>query len=119
MGGPQQGGFGQNRQIGDPQQGSFDQDRQIGGPQQGGFGQDRQLPEIPEDAEGRTSTSDGGNRQSGPMNGQLPLEDPDEAEDMTPPEKPEGENPSLPQNEQDMFRLFQQFLEWLKSNNAA
>ena len=53
------------------------------------------------------------------MNGQLPLEDPDEAEDMTPPEKPEGENPSLPQDEQGMFRLFQQFLEWLKGNNAA
>ena len=105
QGGPQQGGFGQNRQTGDPQQ--------------GGFGQDRQLPEIPEDAEGRTPTSDGGNRQSGPMNGQLPLEDPDEAEDMTPPEKPEGENPSLPQDEQGMFRLFQQFLEWLKENNAA
>ena len=104
---------------GGPQQGGFQQGRQMGGPQQGGFGQDRQLPEIPEDAEGRTSTSDGGNRQSGPMNGQLPLEDPDEAEDMTPPEKPEGENPSLPQNEQDMFRLFQQFLDWLKSNNAA
>ena len=119
QGGPQQGGFQQGRQMGGPQQGGFGQNRQIGDPQQGGFGQDRQLPEIPEDAEGRTSTSDGGNRQSGPMNGQLPLEDPDEAEDMTPPEKPEGENPSLPQNEQDMFRLFQQFLEWLKSNNAA
>ena len=119
IGGPQQGGFGQDRQMGNPQQGGFGQDRQIGGPQQGGFGQDRQLPEIPEDAEGRTSTSDGGNRQSGPMNGQLPLEDPDEAEDMTPPEKPEGENPSLPQDEQGMFRLFQQFLEWLKENNAA
>ena len=119
QGGPQQGGFQQGRQMGGPQQGGFGQNRQTGDPQQGGFGQDRQLPEIPEDAEGRTPTSDGGNRQSGPMNGQLPLEDPDEAEDMTPPEKPEGENPSLPQDEQGMFRLFQQFLEWLKANNAA
>ena len=36
-----------------------------------------------------------------------------------PPEKPEGENPSPPQDEQGMFRLFEQFLEWLKENNAA
>ena len=119
MGNPQQGCFGQDRQMGDPQQGCFDQDRQMGDPQQDGFGQDRQPPELPEDAEGRTPTSDGGNRQSGPMNGQLPPEDADEAEDMTPPEKPEGENQSLPQDEQGMFRLFQQFLEWLKANNAA
>ena len=54
-----------------------------------------------------------------PAAGRQSPEKPDEAEDMTPPEKPEGENPSLPQNEQDMFRLFQQFLDWLKSNNAA
>ena len=119
QGGPQQGGFQQGRQMGGPQQGGFGQNRQTGDPQQGGFGQDRQLPEIPEDAEGRTPTSDGGNRQSGPMNGQLPLEDPDEAEDMTPPEKPEDENQPLPQDEEGMFRLFQQFLEWLKANNAA
>ena len=42
-----------------------------------------------------------------------------EAEDMTPPEKPEDENQPLPQDEEGMFRLFQQFLEWLKANNAA
>ena len=241
MGGPQQGGFqqdwqmsdlqqgnfGQDRQMGGPQQGGFQQGRQMGDPQQGGFGQDRQPLEVPEDDEDTTPPSDGENRQRGPMNGQLPPEgnnpmghggmDPmnqiltavnelededvraniealmqthldameaernaedddaraeaadavaaaqaalnealsaagidigmeapdgqqppekpeggqfpaagrqspektDEAEDMTPPEKPEGENPSLPQNEQDMFRLFQQFLDWLKSNNAA
>ena len=241
MGGPQQGGFqqdwqmsdlqqgnfGQDRQMGGPQQGGFQQGRQMGDPQQGGFGQDRQPLEVPEDDEDTTPPSDGENRQRGPMNGQLPPEgnnpmgpggmDPmnqilsavdelededvraniealmqthldaleaernaedddarakaaeavaatqaalnealsaagidigmeapdgqqppekpeggqfpaagrqspektDEAEDMTPPEKPEGENPSLPQNEQDMFRLFQQFLEWLKGNIAA
>ena len=119
QGGPQMGNFQQDRQMGGPQQGGFDQDRQIGGPQQSGFGQDRQPPEMPEDAEDRTPPSDGENRQREPMKGQLPLEDPNDAEDMTPPEKPEGENPSLPQDEQGMFRLFQQFLEWLKENNAA
>ena len=226
-GDPQLGGFQQNRQMGDPQQGGFGQDRQMGDSQQGGFGQDRQPPEMPEGDEERTAPSDGENRQRGPMNSQQPPErnnpmdpggmDPmnqilsavnelededvraniealmqthldaleaernaedddarakaaeavaatqaalnealsaagidigmeapdgqqppekpeggqfpaagrqspektDEAEDMTPPEKPEGENPSLPQNEQDMFRLFQQFLEWLKGNIAA
>lgn len=119
MGGPQQGGFDQDQQIGGPQQGGFQQDRQMGGSQQGGFGQDHQLPEVPEDAEDRTLPPEGESLQSGPMKGQLPLEGPNDAEDMTPPEKPEGENQSLPQNEQDMFRLFQQFLEWLKENNAA
>ncbi len=133
QGGPQQGGFQQDRQMGDPQQGGFRQDRQmggsqqggfgqnqqIGGPQRGGFGQNRQSPEMPESDKDRTPPPDGGNRQSGLMNGQLTPEDADEAEDMTPPEKSEGENPSLPQDEQGMFRLFQQFLEWLKENNAA
>lgn len=227
MGGPQQGGFQQDRQMGDPQQGGFRQDRQMSDPQQGGFGQNRQIPEMPEDAEDRTLPSDEENRQSRPMNGQQPpegnkpmdpggmdpmnqilsavneLEDedvraniealmqthldameaernaedddaraeaaeavaaaqdalnkalsaagidigmeapdgqqppekpeggqspaasrqpsdkPGENEDMTPPEKPEGENPSPPQDEQGMFRLFEQFLEWLKENNAA
>ena len=119
QGDPLQGCFDEDRQLGVPQQDGFGQVRQMGDPQQGGFGQDRQPPEMPEDAEDRTPPSDGENRQREPMKGQLPLEDPDEAEDMTPPEKPEGENPSLPQNEQDMFRLFQQFLDWLKSNNAA
>ena len=119
QGGPQMGNFQQDRQMGDPQQDSFRQDRQMGDPQQGGFGQNQQSPEIPEGDEGRAAPSDGENRQREPMKGQLPLEDPNDADDMTPPEKPEGENPSLPQNEQDMFRLFQQFLEWLKSNNAA
>ena len=69
-------------------------------------------------------------------NGQQPPELPDD-ENMTPPangqqppEKPEGEdiissvngpaqNASLSENDQGMFRLFQQFLEWLKGNNAA
>ena len=104
---------------GGPQMGNFQQDRQMGDPQRGSFGQDRQPPEMPEDAEDRTPPSDGENRQREPMKGQLPLEDPNDADDMTPPEKPEGENQSLPQDEQGMFRLFQQFLEWLKENNAA
>ena len=69
-------------------------------------------------------------------NGQQPPELPDD-ENMTPPangqqppEKPEGEdiissvngqaqNASLSENDQGMFRLFQQFLEWLKGNSAA
>ena len=119
MGDPQQDGFDRDRQMGKPQQDSFRQDRQMGDPQRGSFGQDRQPPEMPEDAEDRTPPSDGENRQRGPMKGQLPPEDPDEAEDMTPPEKPEDENQSLPQDEEGMFRLFQQFLEWLKANNAA
>ena len=46
---------------------------------------------------------------------QQPPEKPD-GEDMTPPEKPKEE--SLPKDNQGMFRLFQQFLEWLKGNNA-
>ena len=105
--------------MANPQQGSFGQDRQMGNPQQGGFGQNQQSPEIPEGDEGRAAPSDGENSQRGPMKGQLPPEDPDEAEDMTPPEKPEDENQSLPQDEEGMFRLFEQFLEWLKANNAA
>ena len=118
MGGPQQGGFDQDRQIGGPQQSGFGQDRQMGNPQQGGFGQNQQSPEIPEGDEGRAAPSDGENSQRGPMKGQLPPEVSDETEDMTPPEKPEDENQSLPQDEEGMFRLFQQFLEWLKGNNA-
>ena len=119
MGKPQQDSFRQDRQIGGPQQDSFRQDRQMGDPQQGGFGQNQQSPEIPEGDEGRAAPSDGENSQRGPMKGQLPPEDPDETEDMTPPEKPEDENQPLPQDEEGMFRLFQQFLEWLKANNAA
>ena len=119
QGGPQMGNFQQDRQMGDPQQDSFRQDRQMGDPQQGGFGQNQQSPEIPEGDEGRAAPSDGENSQRGPMKGQLPPEDPDETEDMTPPEKPEDENQPLPQDEEGMFRLFQQFLEWLKANNAA
>ena len=67
---------------------------------------------------------------------QQPPEKPD-GEDMTPPEKPEGEAPhangqqppelqdgedmtppEINEDKADMFNLFQQFLEWLKGNNA-
>ena len=67
---------------------------------------------------------------------QQPPEKPD-GEDMTPPEKPEGEAPpangqqppekpdsedmtppDINEDKADMFNLFQQFLEWLKGNNA-
>lgn len=50
-----------------------------------------------------------------PQNTQQPPEKP-EGEDMTRPEK--TQNGALPEDEKDMFRLFQQFLDWLKGNNA-
>ncbi len=101
-----QGGFDQVAQ-----QGGFGQDQQMsGGPQMSGFNQDgpmngKQPPEKPEGDEDRTP----------PADGQQPPENLD-GESMTPPEKPEEE--SLPKDNQSMFRLFQQFLEWLKGNNA-
>ena len=86
--GAPQGGFGQDQQ-GAPQIGGMQ-----GSPSQGNFGQDQQM---------------GGFNQNGPMNGQQPPEKPD-GEDMTPPE--------INEDKADMFNLFQQFLEWLKGNNA-
>ena len=41
--------------------------------------------------------------------------------DQQPPEKPDGEDmtpPEINEDKADMFNLFQQFLEWLKGNNA-
>ena len=107
QGGRQMGGNGPMN--GGPQggmqmpQGRFDQ-----GAPQGGFGRDQQMSVCPQM---------GGFDQNGPMNGQQPPEKPEGDEDRTPPEKPEEE--SLSKDDQSMFRLFQQFLEWLKSNNAA
>ena len=107
QGGRQMGGNGPMN--GGPQggmqmpQGRFDQ-----GAPQGGFGRDQQMSVCPQM---------GGFDQNGPMNGQQPPEKPEGDEDRTPPEKPEEE--SLTKDDQSMFRLFQQFLEWLKSNNAA
>lgn len=108
----------------------------MGGPQQGDFGQnDRQSPDEPEGDENRTPPADGENSLRGPMNGQQPSEKPEGneppandlqppekpegSEDRTPPEKPENDNQTLSQDEQGMFRLFQQFLEWLKGSSAA
>ena len=97
--GAPQGGFGRDQQMSVcPQMGGFDQN----GPMNG-----QQPPEKPEDDEDRTP----------PADGQQPPEKPEGDEDRTPPEKPEEE--SLSKDDQSMFRLFQQFLEWLKSNNAA
>ena len=97
--GAPQGGFGRDQQMSVcPQMGGFDQN----GPMNG-----QQPPEKPEGDEDRTP----------PADGQQPPEKPEDDEDRTPPEKPEEE--SLSKDDQSMFRLFQQFLEWLKSNNAA
>ena len=52
------------------------------------------------------------------MKGEEPPAKPEGEEDQTPPEKPEDNAQDLLQDRQDMFRLFQQFLEWLKNNNA-
>ena len=68
-------------------------------------GEDMTPPEKPEGGEDRTPPADG---QQLPENL--------DGENLTPPEKPEEE--SLPKDNQGMFRLFQQFLEWLKGNNA-
>ena len=68
-------------------------------------GEDMTPPEKPEGDEDRTP----------PPDGQQPPENLD-GENLTPPEKPKEE--SLPKDNQGMFRLFQQFLEWLKGNNA-
>ncbi|MCR5135719.1 MAG: hypothetical protein K6C12_01275 [Oscillospiraceae bacterium] len=95
--GAPQGGFGQDQQMSaGPQIGRFDQN---------GPGNGQQPPEKPEGDEDRTP----------PADGQQPPEKP-EGENMTSPEKPEEE--SLPKDDQGMFRLFQQFLEWLKGNKA-
>ena len=102
----QHGSFRQDRHMGNPQQGDFDQDRHMGAPRQGGFSQDQQPPENPEGSEPPAD-----DRQS--------PEKPEGRAEKTPPEKPEGENQTLPQDEQGMFRLFQQFLEWLKDYSAA
>ena len=68
-------------------------------------GEDMTPPEKPEGGEDRTPPADG---QQLPENL--------DGENLTPPEKPKEE--SLPKDNQGMFRLFQQFLEWLKGNNA-
>ncbi len=116
--GAPQGGFGRDQQMSVcPQMGGFDQN----GPMNG-----QQPPEKPEDDEDRTPPADGqqppekpegDEDRTPPADGQQPPVKPEGDEDRTPPEKPEEE--SLSKDDQSMFRLFQQFLEWLKSNNAA
>ena len=77
---------------------------------------DQQPPEKP-DGEDMTPPEkpEGGEDRTPPADGQQPPENLD-GEHLTPPEKPKEE--SLPKDNQGMFRLFQQFLEWLKGNNA-
>ena len=77
---------------------------------------DQQPPEKP-DGEDMTPPEkpEGGEDRTPPADGQQPPENLD-GENLTPPEKPKEE--SLPKDNQGMFRLFQQFLEWLKGNNA-
>ena len=110
MNGPQTG-FPSGRQPGD-----FSQDMQSGAPQ-GSFGENggQQPPEKPEGEEP-------------PINGQQPPEKPEGKEGQSlpsnsqqPPEKPEGgaqaAGQQLSEDDQDLFQLFRQFLEWLKGNN--
>ncbi len=55
-----------------------------------------------------------------PADGQQPPEKPEGGEDMTPPEmSEEGNAQDLPSDQHGMFRLFQQFLEWLKGSSEA
>ena len=110
MNGPQ-GGFPTDRQPGD-----FSQDIQSGAPQ-GSFGENvgQQPPEKPEGEEP-------------PADGQQPPEKPEDGEGQSlpsnsqqPPEVPEGAaqaaGQQLSEDDQDLFQLFRQFLEWLKGNN--
>ena len=63
-------------------------------------------PEKPEGDEDRTP----------PADGQRPPEKPEGEDDMTPPEAP-AENETRSADDQGMFRLFRQFLEWLKGSS--
>ena len=110
MNGPQ-GGSPSDRQPGD-----FSQGMPNAAPQ-GSFGENgSQLP--PEKPEG----------EEPPADGQQPPEKPEGEEGQSlpsnsqqPPEKPEGAaqaaGQQLSENDQDLFQLFRQFLEWLKGNN--
>ena len=68
---------------------------------------DQQSPEKPDGEDMTPPEKPEG--EAPPANGQQPPEKPD-SEDMTPPE--------INEDKADMFNLFQQFLEWLKGNNA-
>lgn len=68
---------------------------------------DQQPPEKPDGEDMTPPEKPEG--EAPPANGQQPPEKPD-SEDMTPPE--------INEDKADMFNLFQQFLEWLKGNNA-
>jgi hypothetical protein len=109
MNGPQ-GGFPTDRQPGD-----FSQGMPNAAPQ-GSFGENggQQPPEKPEGEEP-------------PVDGQQPPEKPEAEEGQSlpsnsqqPPEKPEGAaqtaGQQLSEDDQDLFQLFRQFLEWLKGN---
>ena len=106
-----QDGFPSDRQPGD-----FSQDMPNGAPR-GAFGENgsQQPPEKPEGEEP-------------PVDGQQPPEKPEDGEGQSlpsnsqqPPEKPEGAaqtaGQQLSEDDQDLFQLFRQFLEWLKGNN--
>ena len=106
-----QGGFPSDHQPGD-----FSQDMPNGAPQ-GSFGENggQQPPEKPE-------------WEEPPVDGQQPPEKPEDGEGQSlpsnsqqPPEAPEGgaqaAGQQLSENDQDLFQLFRQFLEWLKGNN--
>ena len=110
MNGPQTG-FPSDRQPGD-----FSQGMPNAAPQ-GNFGENggQQPPEKPE-------------WEEPPVNGQQPPEKPEGEEGQSlpsnsqqPPEAPEGgaqaAGQQLSENDQDLFQLFRQFLEWLKGNN--
>ena len=100
-----------------------------------------QAVEAARDALNQALTDAGIDGMEAPADGQEPPERPEGDEDSMPPadngngfdrnggmdgrqmpEKPEGESqmeiPELPEDENGMYRLFQQFLEWLKGNNT-
>ena len=105
--------------MGDPQQGHFGLDQQMNGQQRPekpeGEAHTADGQEPPEKPEGNEPPADG---DRPPMKGEEPPAKPEGEEDQTPPEKPEDNAQDLLQDRQDMFRLFQQFLEWLKGNVA-
>ncbi len=124
-------GFGSNEQQGsmnempNAPQGNSSSDRQqdtprfdsVDGRQDPMNGQ--QPPEAPNGQEPPEKPGGDGNRTppaNAPMNGQPAQENGEE-----PLEKPESDDlfsqQNLPEDEQSMFRLFQQFLDWLKGNS--
>lgn len=109
--------FGQNKQENDRQADRAQNGMGRGTKQSGDNQNGHQPPEIPNGKENLTPPADYGKGfgQNDVMNSQQPPEKPEGEENITPPEKPE-EALNLPNDEQDLFRLFRLFMEWLKTN---